>query len=124
MTMYGIDVSGWQPDTIVEQVAGSIDFVIVKATEGTGYVSGACDPQVQDAIRLEKLWGFYHFASPGDATAQADYFVDNTKNYFRHGVPVLDFEAQAAGMYGGAWVREFCDRVFASTCQPLSLIHI
>jgi lysozyme len=117
--LHGIDVSSYQPGNIISLVAGSIDFVFIKATEGTQYVSNACDQQVQDAIRLGKKWGFYHFADGGDATTEADHFVDNTQTYFGHGIPVLDFEANAVSR-GGGWARTFLDRVHNRTgVKPL-----
>lgn len=54
----GIDISGWQGDIDLSKL--NFDFVIVKATEGTGYVNPYCDKKVQQAIKLGKKWGFYH----------------------------------------------------------------
>ena len=91
-----------------------IDFVFIKATEGTGYVSEYCDPKVQQAKALGKKWGFYHFASGGDAVAEANYFVDNCANYFHDGIPVLDFESHAIAK-GVPWAKKFLDRVYERT---------
>lgn len=108
----GIDISSWQGDIDLSPL--DIDFVIVKATEGTYYVDYYCDIKIQQAKELGKKWGFYHFASGGDAIAEADYFVDHCWNYFHHGVPVLDFEADAIAC-GAGWAEKFLNRVYERT---------
>lgn len=108
----GIDISSWQGDIDLSKL--DIDFVICKATEGTSYVNPYCDKKVQQAIKLNKKWGFYHFASGGDAVAEADYFINNCINYFNHGIPVLDFEGNAISK-GVSWAKKFLDRVYEKT---------
>lgn len=107
MTMNGIDISGWQADIDLNAVAGSVDFVIVKATEGTGFVAKECDRFYQSAKKLGKKLGFYHYARNNDATKEADYFYKHTKNYFHDAIPVLDWEENQSV----AWVNEFVRRI-------------
>lgn len=111
MAMNGIDISRYQKGLDLEKVP--CDFVIVKATEGTYMVQDTCDPWVQQAKRLGKKWGFYHFAGGGDAIAEADFFVENCRNYFGQAIPVLDYEMY--GRKGTAWVKRFLDRVYDKT---------
>lgn len=88
----GIDISSHQGDIDLGALEG-VDFVIVKATEGDGYVNPWCDPKVQWCIDNDVLWGFYGWIKPNiDPVAQADYFVDNCLNYFGHGIPCVDWE--------------------------------
>ena len=47
MAMNGIDISSWQRDINLSAVKA--DFVIVKATEGIGYVDKSCDMLFQKA---------------------------------------------------------------------------
>lgn len=108
----GIDISSWQGD--IDLAALGLDFAIMKATEGTDYVNPYCDPKVEQAKSLGLKWGFYHFATGGDAVAEADYFVDNCANYFGNGIPVLDFEADAISR-GAGWAKAFLDRVYERT---------
>ena len=61
MSLNGIDISNWQPDIDLSKVAS--DFVIVKTTEGTDYVSPVADTQIQQALKLNKLVGVYHYAT-------------------------------------------------------------
>ena len=90
MEMRGIDVSNWQsgikPSTL------DVDFCIVKATEGLGYVDPACDAIVTDCINHGLLFGFYHFARENSAKAEAKFFYENCLGYIGHGIPVLDYE--------------------------------
>ena len=111
MALNGIDISNYQRGLDLNVVP--CDFVICKATEGTNIVHNTCDPWIQDCKRLGKLWGFYHFLAGGDPVAEADFFVDNTINYFGEGVPVLDYEMY--GRIGTAGAKRFLDRVYERT---------
>lgn len=113
--MNGIDISRWQPANITELV--DYDFVIIKATEGTSYVSPTCDAQYQKAKARGKLLGVYHFASGLDPVAEANYFVDNVQGYIGEAVLVLDWEANAVSR-GPEWVRSFVKQVKARTQVP------
>jgi len=104
-----IDISNWQPNFPVS--TANIDAVIVKATEGLNYVDPTCDGFVQQAIQRGLPWGFYHFARNNGATAEADFFIENTVNYFNHGIPVLDWESDQSV----AWVNKFVRRVHDRT---------
>lgn len=119
MTMQGIDISGWQEDLDLAQVP--CDFVIIKATQGVGYVSGACDPHVQQAIALGKPFGFYHYVNGAGAVAEADFFVDNCANYFGVGIPCIDWESMQNAAWGNTdYLRELVQRVIDRTgVKPL-----
>ena len=92
MSLYGIDISSWQSNLDLSQIA--FDFVIVKATEGTGYINPSCDKHVQQVLNLGKKLGFYHYAQNEQYTArqEAEFFINNCKGYFGKGIPVLDWE--------------------------------
>lgn len=115
----GIDVSSWQGEINVRDMA--VDFVIAKATEGAGfYVNPLCDFVVQQCIASGKKWGFYHFASGASPEAEARFFVDNTRDYFGHGIPVLDFESDAITVWGVSGAKTFLDAVQRETgVKPL-----
>lgn len=119
MAMQGIDISGWQEDLDLAQVP--CDFVIIKATQGVGYVSDACDPHVQQAIALGKPFGFYHYVNGSGATAEADFFVDNCANYFGKGLPCIDWESMQNAAWGNTdYLRELVQRVIDRTgVKPL-----
>ena len=107
MTMRGIDISNWQAGIIPSQLG--IDFCIAKATEGIGYVDPTCDTYIQDCIANDILWGFYHFARENDPVTEAEFFYENCKNYFRHGIPVLDYET--TNYNNVDWCEKFIQRL-------------
>lgn len=104
-----LDTSNWQGG--YSPALTGADAVVVKATEGTGYVDPYCDSVIQQAIANGMPWGFYHFAGDGDAIEEATHFIQNTLNYFEHGIPVLDWE----GNQSVDWVNEFVAEVYSST---------
>lgn len=111
MTMNGIDISKWQSGLNLDVVP--CDFVIVKATEGIGYVDKACDGFFQKALKLGKCIGFYHFARPtanNDPIREADFFYENCKGYFGKGIPILDWEAE--NKHNVAYAKKWLDRVY------------
>ncbi|PKU95359.1 LysM peptidoglycan-binding domain-containing protein [Bifidobacterium pseudolongum] len=86
------------------------EAVIIKATEGTGYVNPFCDADYQQAKKDGKPRGFYHYASGGDPRAEAEYFYNHTKGYVRDGIPALDWEAGGNAAWGDSgWCRCFVD---------------
>ena len=108
MTLNGIDISNWQRGIDLSKVP--CDFVIAKATEGIGYVDKSCDGFIQQALKLGKKVGFYHFARPrNDAVREAQYFYNNTKNYFGEAIPILDWEAENKSDV--AWAKRWLDEV-------------
>ena len=107
----GIDISNWQGGMVGAKEFSQVDFVIVKATEGTDFVDAYCDGWVQELIGMGKLWGFYHFAGGGAPEAEARFFMDNTINYFGQGIPVLDWE----GNQNVDWVNRFVKYVHDET---------
>lgn len=109
MTMNGIDISKWQNG--IDLATVPCDFVIMKATEGIGYVDSTCDKFFQKALSLGKCIGFYHFARPvNDAVKEAQYFYNNTKNYFGKAIPILDWEAENKNDV--AWAKRWLDEVY------------
>jgi GH25 family lysozyme M1 (1,4-beta-N-acetylmuramidase) len=101
----GIDISNHNKGFSLS--ATNPDFVIVKATEGLGFVDKYCDGFVQDALRLNIPFGYYHFARSNDPAKEATYFYDNTKNYVGKGIPILDFEVPNPNSWIETWCKTF-----------------
>ena len=104
-----LDTSNWQGG--YNPALTGADAVIVKATEGTGFVDPYCDTIIQRAMAIGMPWGFYHFAGEGDAISEAAFFIDNCRNYFGQGIPILDWE----GNQGVELVNAFVEYVHAQT---------
>lgn len=110
MTLKGIDISNWQNGIDIGKL--DIDFVICKATEGISYVDKTCDPYIQKAKSLGKLWGFYHFARENIAANEAEFFYKNIKGYIGKGIPVLDYEVWGKNSNDVTWCEQFIQRFY------------
>ena len=122
MALYGLDISRWQS---VGTGDSAKDFLIIKATEGTGYVDPSCDKHYQRAKSKGKLLGVYHFARPdlnkntAGAKAEAAYFVNNCKGYIKQAILVLDWE-QPGTTGQVSWAKAWLDEVYRLTgVRPL-----
>lgn len=102
----GIDISSWQRG--FDLASTKPDFVIVKATEGLGFTDRCCDGFVQEAIRLDIPFGYYHFARSNNAAKEATYFYDQTRGYVGKGIPILDFEVPNGNDWLETWCKTFC----------------
>lgn len=119
MTMNGIDVSNWQAG--IDLAAVPCDFVIIKATQGTGYVNPDCDRAYQQAKRAGKLRGTYHYVGGGNAVAEADYYINNIKGYLKDGLLAIDWEPAQNSAWGNeAYLEQLVRRVIERTgIKPL-----
>ena len=120
MSLKGIDVSSYQKAMDVSTYP--CDFVICKATEGTGYVNPFCDKHYQQAKSSGKLLGVYHYARPdagNSAEAEADFFLKNIQGYIGEALLALDLECDGWPKYS-AWAKAWLDRVTEKTgVKPL-----
>ena len=119
MSLNFIDIASYQAGLDLSKI--KTDGVIVKATEGTGYVNPYCDGHFQQALKLGKVLGVYHFArnaTGNTAKAEAEYFIKNTKGYVGKAIPVLDWED--ADTSNVDWALEWLQIVEkAYGCKPL-----
>lgn len=117
MSLQGIDISNWQNG--INLAAVPCDFVICKATQGTGYVSPDCARQVEQARSLGKLWGVYHYVGGQGAIAEADFFLDNISNWIGNGVLVIDWEAGENAAWGNlGYLDQMAKRIYERTGIP------
>ena len=119
MTLDGIDISSYQSG--IDLTVVPCDFVIIKATQGTGYVNPDCDRAYQQAKRAGKLRGTYHYVGGGNAIAEADYYINNIKGYLRDGLLAIDWEAEQNSAWGNeAYLEQLVRRVIERTSiKPL-----
>lgn len=102
MTVNGIDIASYQS---TDYSTSGLDFVLVKATEGSSYVNPKHAAQVATGRAHGLVVGHYHFVRGGSMTAQADYFL-------AHATPkagdVLAFDWEDTAVSGpdkDAWLR-------------------
>lgn len=119
MTLNGIDIASYQ--TGIDLTVVPCDFVIIKATQGTGYINPDCDRAYQQAKRAGKLRGTYHYVGGGNAIAEADYYVNNIKGYLRDGLLAIDWESEQNSAWGNeSYLEQLVRRVIEKTgIKPL-----
>ena len=71
----GIDISSYQPTIDWPTLAKTVGFVFIKATEGTTRLDKCFAQHWKDANGVSIPAGAYHFMTPGNPEAQADFFV-------------------------------------------------
>ena len=121
MALQGLDLSKCQQNLVIGSLTPRPDFVIIKATEGTGYVSPTCDKHYQQARLAGVARGIYHWARPdlNSAEAEAEYFVRQCHGYLKDALLALDWEQ--SGQTGKvSWAKAWLDKVYALTgVRPL-----
>lgn len=114
MALYTVDVYSGSSDSIIRD--SHADGVIVKATQGTSYVNPRCNHQWDLAGQLGKLRGLYHYAGGGNPESEAQYFINNIKNYVGKAVLILDWESYQNSSWGDAsWSLRFVTEVHRLT---------
>lgn len=118
MTLNVIDIASYQKTLVPSKVPA--DAIIIKATEGTGYINPTFKTQAAQTLAAGKKLGLYHFIhTAATGSAQADYFVANIKPYIGKALLVLDFESTTgSNVRTDAMVAQgkaFLDRVYALT---------
>jgi hypothetical protein len=85
--IHGVDVSSYQEDEFPLTTPGGqpVDFVIIKATQGLGYLNPELQGQLDWARKNGLSVGFYHFADAGDIEKQADFFLATVRPRLRSG---------------------------------------
>jgi GH25 family lysozyme M1 (1,4-beta-N-acetylmuramidase) len=129
MPRFGPDISHHQKEKNVDLAKAKphVDFVFLKATEGTTFVDETFKTRWQKLAQLGIPRGAYHFARPGDASAQAAHFVKvvKTQNGFRAGdVAIIDVEntTKEPHLWDGTTptaLRAFIDRFVKDVRQDL-----
>ena len=122
MSMNGVDVASYQAGIDFSRVP--CDFCIIKATEGTNYVNPCCNAQWDSATRAGKLKGLYHYATGIGAVAEANYFIDNVRNYVGQAILCIDWEQGGNGAWGNmGYLEELCRQVIKRT-NVIPLIYV
>lgn len=112
-----IDISHYQTVTDWSKVKAAVSGVMIKATQGVGYVDPTFVSHVQGAQTAGIPFGCYHFASlnntadpAGDATAEAQAFAAACKPYTLTMPYALDIETNQSGLSQAqvsVWINAF-----------------
>lgn len=128
----GVDISGYQSADIPSAI--SADFVIVKATQGLYWSNNNYATQLANADRTGKETSVYHFANGGNATAEADTFVNAVAGRVGRSILALDWEqclaygrfacANVNPNWGNpAWIQTWVTRVHDRT-QVWPIVYV
>lgn len=98
MALKGIDIAIWQRGIDLAKVPA--DFVIVKATEGTGYVNDQFNAQINGANRAGRLLGVYHYINGTGAAAEMRHFYNAIKPWIGKAIICLDWESGGNSKWG------------------------
>ncbi|MFC2758417.1 GH25 family lysozyme [Propionibacterium acidifaciens] len=116
MTMQGIDISSYQAGIDLTRVP--CDFIIVKATQGAGYMNPDCVRAVEQALAAGKLVGVYHYID-GSGVGEADFFVDQISGWVDRALVCLDWEPGSNSRWGDlGYLGAVIDRVRERTGRP------
>lgn len=105
MSLNGIDIASYQAGLNPASMAGT-DFLIIKTTQGTGYVNPTWKRQANQTLQAGKLLGLYHYISGGDAAAEAQYFVNTIRPYLGRALLALDWEQFQNSAWGNVGYLE------------------
>ncbi|KAL8966935.1 MAG: hypothetical protein Q9183_003145 [Haloplaca sp. 2 TL-2023] len=128
-TVRGFDISNYQPNVNYQAAYNSgARFVIIKATEGTGYVDPIFSRHYTGATKAGLIRGGYHFARPAASSGavQANFFLAHGGGWSRDGrtLPgMLDIEYNPSGAtcYGLSkaamvnWISSFVNQYHSRT---------
>ena len=120
MSINGIDIASYQANLNPASMNGT-DFIIIKTTQGTGYVNPTWRRQADQTLQAGKLLGLYHYISGGDAAAEAQYFVNAARPYVGQAVLALDWESGQNSAWGNvAYLEQVAREVIRLTgVKPL-----
>lgn len=110
-TLNILDIASHQAGFDPTKVAA--DGIIIKVTEGTGYVNPYWKQWADATLKSGKLLGLYHFARTSDPVKEADFFLSKVGDYIGKATLHYDFEADglnnASGVSKG---KQWLDRVY------------
>lgn len=123
----GNDVASYQGDINFDLYRNNSNFIIAKATEGTGFTDPKFKRNQSEARRVGILRGWYAFARPdlgNSAEAEADWFLSVVGQLQEGEILVLDYECPNQKPSHVAWCKAWLDRVYSRTgVRPLIYLN-
>lgn len=122
----GQDVSSFQGDINYDLYKNNSQYIICKASEGTGFKDPKLDRNKSEARRVGLLLGYYHFARPdlnNSPEAEADWFLQAIGDFKEGELLALDYEPNWSGDAVG-WCKKFLDRLSSNLNGYKPLIYM
>ena len=116
MSLNGIDVASYQAGLDPAKVP--CDFVIVKATQGTGYINPDFRRMADAVLAAGKLLGIYHYGAGKNPISEAEFFLNTIGPYIGKAVLALDWEKDQNPGFGHGdvdWCKKWLDHVKGKT---------
>lgn len=112
--MNGLDIASFQSKLNTYTIQG--DFIIIKATQGTGYINPTWRKQLDEAILSRKKVGLYHYANGSGVQGEVNFFLQTVKDYVGKAILCLDWEHIPNGganpqFYNPTYAKQFMDEV-------------
>jgi GH25 family lysozyme M1 (1,4-beta-N-acetylmuramidase) len=128
---FGIDVSHWQGPIDWRAVAtAGFRFVVIKATEGTGFVDSRMREYRAGARKAGLIVLLYHYVGSSsarrvfDATAEAEFFAATVGPLAKGEGVAEDYEPLAPPPDPAGWSRTFLERVRTRLGVPRPWIYL
>lgn len=121
----GADISNYQGNPDFVKVKKSLDFIILKASEGNGYRDPVFTANQVAARNAGLLLGYYHFARPNlgnTPEAEAAWFLSVIQHIDQGEILCLDFEVDYSDAVN--WCKRFLDYIQTKTgVKPLIYLN-
>lgn len=120
-SVQGFDISSYQPNVDFKSAySNGARFVVIKATEGTSYISSEFSEQYTGATEAGLIRGGYHFASYGNGASEAEYFLAHGGGWSDDGITLpgmLDLEGNCPGSasFTVNYISDFVDTYHSKT---------
>lgn len=92
-----------------------LDGVIVKVSEGTGYVNPCAKRWLDWLTAREKPTGTYHYLNLAGAEAEARHYVESVKPWLGKVALAIDYEEQGVLAKGPSYLKACLDEVYRLT---------
>lgn len=112
-----IDIASWQSGMDLESVFNknpTLDGVIVKITQGTGYVNPPAKNWLSWLVDHKKPFGVYHYLDLYGAEAEAKHFVELADPYIGKAILAIDYEGNTVRK-GTTYLKQCLDEVYRLT---------
>lgn len=98
MSLRGIDIASYQASMDCSKV--DADFIIIKTSQGKGYVNPTWKQQAQQTLSSGKLLGLYHYIDGSGAEGEVNHFISQCKDYAGKALICVDWESGSNRQYG------------------------
>jgi GH25 family lysozyme M1 (1,4-beta-N-acetylmuramidase) len=122
----GNDISHWNDVSSWDTYKNNSNFVILKSSEGNGFIDPKFFQYQEEARRVGLPLGYYHFARPeigNTPEAEADWFLRACGRIREGEFLCLDYEVVWTGNPVD-WCKKFLDYIFGKiACRPFVYLN-